>query len=104
MNSQIWKPSAQSWTVPDTLSPENWLLPFSGLVKAVGPASSPAAPDGPVPVLGDGSRVADDDGATPGAAADVIVDGIGERTVADLLPKSRPQLPAVGADSVPADA
>ena len=33
------------------------------------------------------------------AAADVILDGIGERTVADLLPKSRPELPAVSADA-----
>jgi CBS domain-containing protein len=33
------------------------------------------------------------------AAADVIFDGIGERTVADLLPKSRPELPAVSADA-----
>ena len=31
------------------------------------------------------------------AAADVILNGIGERTVADLLPKSRPELPAVSA-------
>ena len=33
------------------------------------------------------------------AAADVIFAGIGDRTVADLLPKSRPELPAVGADA-----
>lgn len=33
------------------------------------------------------------------AAADVIFEGIGERTVADLLPKNRPDLPAVGADA-----
>jgi predicted transcriptional regulator len=31
------------------------------------------------------------------AAADVIFNGIGERTVADLLPKNRPELPAVDA-------
>ena len=33
------------------------------------------------------------------AAADVILDGIGQRTVADLLPRSRPELPAVSADA-----
>src|SRR3954462_2440251 len=33
------------------------------------------------------------------AAADVILDGIGERTVADLLPRNRPELPAVPADA-----
>jgi predicted transcriptional regulator len=33
------------------------------------------------------------------AAADVILEGIGERTVADLLPRNRPDLPAVGADA-----
>src|SRR3954468_19033366 len=33
------------------------------------------------------------------AAADVILSGIGEPTVADLLPKSRPELPAVSADA-----
>ena len=33
------------------------------------------------------------------AAADVILEGIGERTVADLLPRSRPDLPAVSADA-----
>jgi predicted transcriptional regulator len=33
------------------------------------------------------------------AAADVIFEGIGERTVADLLPKTRPELPAVTADA-----
>jgi predicted transcriptional regulator len=33
------------------------------------------------------------------AAADVILDGIGNRTVADLLPKNRPELPAVSADA-----
>jgi CBS domain-containing protein len=33
------------------------------------------------------------------AAADVILDGIGERRVADLLPKNRPELPAVSADA-----
>ena len=33
------------------------------------------------------------------AAADVILEGIGERTVADLLPRSRPELPAVSADA-----
>ena len=33
------------------------------------------------------------------AAADVIFDGIGERTVADLLPHNRPELPAVSADA-----
>jgi CBS domain-containing protein len=30
------------------------------------------------------------------AAADVILDGIGDRTVADLLPRERRELPAVG--------
>src|SRR4051794_33680254 len=33
------------------------------------------------------------------AAADVIFEGIGDRTVADLLPKNRPDLPAVGPDA-----
>jgi CBS domain-containing protein len=33
------------------------------------------------------------------AAADVILAGIGERTVADLLPKNRTELPAVSADA-----
>jgi predicted transcriptional regulator len=33
------------------------------------------------------------------AAADVILDGIGDRTVADLLPRNRPELPAVAADA-----
>jgi predicted transcriptional regulator len=33
------------------------------------------------------------------AAADVILDGIGERTVADLLPRNRPELPAVSGDA-----
>ena len=33
------------------------------------------------------------------AAADVIFEGIGNRTVADLLPKNRPELPAVSADA-----
>lgn len=33
------------------------------------------------------------------AAADVIFNGIGERTVADLVPRSRPELPAVSADA-----
>src|SRR3954471_14651277 len=33
------------------------------------------------------------------AAADVIFDGIGDRTVADLLPKNRTELPAVSADA-----
>jgi CBS domain-containing protein len=33
------------------------------------------------------------------AAADVVFNGIGDRTVADLLPKARPELPAVGADA-----
>jgi len=33
------------------------------------------------------------------AAADVIFDGIGDRTVADMLPRSRPELPAVSADA-----
>jgi predicted transcriptional regulator len=33
------------------------------------------------------------------AAADVIMSGIGERTVADLLPRHRPELPAVTADA-----
>jgi predicted transcriptional regulator len=33
------------------------------------------------------------------AAADLIFDGIGDRTVADLLPRSRPDLPAVDADA-----
>jgi len=32
-------------------------------------------------------------------AADVIFDGIGDRTVADLLPRNRPELPAVSADA-----
>ena len=33
------------------------------------------------------------------AAADVILEGIGNRTVADLLPRRRPELPAVSADA-----
>jgi CBS domain-containing protein len=33
------------------------------------------------------------------AAADVIFEGIGDRTVADLLPRNRPELPAVAADA-----
>jgi predicted transcriptional regulator len=33
------------------------------------------------------------------AAADVILNGIGERTVADLLPRARPELPAVPPDA-----
>ena len=33
------------------------------------------------------------------AAADVILQGIGDRTVADLLPRNRPELPAVRADA-----
>ncbi|MFI1994533.1 CBS domain-containing protein [Actinoplanes sp. NPDC020271] len=33
------------------------------------------------------------------ADADVILAGIGERTVADLLPRHRPELPAVSADA-----
>jgi hypothetical protein len=33
------------------------------------------------------------------AAADVLLDGIGDRTVADLLPRNRPELPAVGAEA-----
>ena len=33
------------------------------------------------------------------SAADVIFDGLGDRTVADLLPKSRPELPAVAPDA-----
>ncbi|WIN00246.1 CBS domain-containing protein [Actinoplanes oblitus] len=33
------------------------------------------------------------------AAADVILEGIGDRTVAGLLPRSRPELPAVSADA-----
>ncbi|MCU7731027.1 CBS domain-containing protein [Actinoplanes sp. KI2] len=33
------------------------------------------------------------------AAADVILAGIGERTVADLLPRRRPELPAVSGDA-----
>jgi predicted transcriptional regulator len=33
------------------------------------------------------------------AAADVIMSGIGDRTVADLLPRTRPELPAVHADA-----
>jgi len=33
------------------------------------------------------------------AAADVIFDGIGDRTVADMLPRNRPELPAVSADA-----
>jgi CBS domain-containing protein len=33
------------------------------------------------------------------AAADVVLDGIGDRTVADLLPRNRPELPAVSADA-----
>jgi predicted transcriptional regulator len=32
-------------------------------------------------------------------AADVIFEGIGERTVADLLPRNRPELPVVAADA-----
>ncbi|HEY0002974.1 MAG TPA: CBS domain-containing protein [Actinoplanes sp.] len=33
------------------------------------------------------------------AAADVIFEGIGDRTVADLLPRNRPELPAVSANA-----
>jgi predicted transcriptional regulator len=33
------------------------------------------------------------------SAADVILDGLGERTVAQLLPRTRPELPAVGPDA-----
>ena len=33
------------------------------------------------------------------AAADVIFEGIGDRTVAELLPRNRPELPVVGADA-----
>lgn len=33
------------------------------------------------------------------AAADVIFEGIGDRTVADLLPRNRPELPAVAAEA-----
>lgn len=33
------------------------------------------------------------------AAADLIFEGIGQRTVADLLPRNRPELPAVSADA-----
>jgi predicted transcriptional regulator len=33
------------------------------------------------------------------AAADVILNGIGDRSVADLLPRSRPELPAVSRDA-----
>ena len=33
------------------------------------------------------------------AAADVILNGIGDRSVADLLPRSRPELPAVSPDA-----
>ncbi|MEV4701930.1 CBS domain-containing protein [Actinoplanes sp. NPDC049316] len=33
------------------------------------------------------------------AAADVILRGIGERTVADLLPRNRPELPVVRTDA-----
>jgi CBS domain-containing protein len=33
------------------------------------------------------------------AAADVILEGIGDRNVADLLPKHRPELPAVSPDA-----
>lgn len=33
------------------------------------------------------------------SAADVIFEGLGERTVADLLPRSRPDLPAVAPDA-----
>src|SRR5689334_7402699 len=33
------------------------------------------------------------------AAADVIFDGLGDRTVADLLLRNRPELPAVSADA-----
>ena len=33
------------------------------------------------------------------SAADVILDGVGQRSVADLLPKHRPELPAVAADA-----
>ncbi len=33
------------------------------------------------------------------AAADVILDGVGDRTVADLLPRNRPELPAVTGDA-----
>jgi CBS domain-containing protein len=32
-------------------------------------------------------------------AADVIFDGLGDRTVAELLPHTRPELPAVGPDA-----
>ncbi|GAA0448175.1 histidine kinase [Paractinoplanes deccanensis] len=35
------------------------------------------------------ARVIDED------AADVVLDGVGDRTVADLLPRKRPELPAV---------
>ena len=33
------------------------------------------------------------------AAADVILNGIGDRTVADLLPRNHPELPAVSRDA-----
>jgi predicted transcriptional regulator len=33
------------------------------------------------------------------AAADVILDGLGERTVAEMLPRQRPELPAVAEDA-----
>jgi predicted transcriptional regulator len=33
------------------------------------------------------------------AAADVVLDGIGDRTVADLLPRNRPELPVVSAEA-----
>jgi CBS domain-containing protein len=33
------------------------------------------------------------------AAADVILDGLGERTVAELLPRHRPELPVVAGDA-----
>jgi CBS domain-containing protein len=33
------------------------------------------------------------------AAADVVLEGIGDRTVGDLLPRNRPELPAVSADA-----
>ena len=33
------------------------------------------------------------------AAADVILDGVGDKTVADLLPRNRPELPAVRPDA-----
>src|SRR3954467_9775294 len=33
------------------------------------------------------------------SAADVILDGLGDRTVAELLPRARPELPVVGPDA-----